>query len=184
MTSFILLLRCFLYTCFIFVCCKRFCAFSHLWNLFVKRKNKKFKTGLMTSFILLLLVCNFTQNEVLHSYFSTTYLTFQEHLFQETIFIDCFQKIFYRMCHDKPFVINLYLRVYILILVVVNKSSHREVFCKQKQSHRGVLRNFVWGLQRYQKRNSSTVVFLWILLNFLEHLLLQNTSGGCFKVNC
>ena len=31
-----------------------FCAFLYLWNLFVKNKNKKFKTGLMTSFILLL----------------------------------------------------------------------------------------------------------------------------------
>ena len=178
MTSFILLLRCFLYTFFIFVRCKRFCAFLHLWNLFVKRKNKKFKTGLMTSFIVLLLVCNFAQN-VLHSYFSTTYRAFQENLFQETIFIDCFQKLFYKICHDKPFIINLYLRVYILIFVAVNKNSHTEVFCKK-----GVLRNFVSGLQLYQKRNSGTGVFLWILLNFLEHLLLQNTSGGCIKVNC
>ena len=38
----------------IFVCCKRFCTFLYLQNLFVKKKKKKFETGLMTSFILLL----------------------------------------------------------------------------------------------------------------------------------
>ena len=56
MTSFILLLRCFLYTFLIFVRYKRFCAFLYLWNLFVKKKKKKkeFKTDLITSFILLL----------------------------------------------------------------------------------------------------------------------------------
>ena len=32
----------------------------------------------------------------------------------------------------------------------------------------------------FKKRDSSTCVFLWILQNFLEHLFLQNTSGGCF----
>ena len=59
MTSFILLLRCFLYTFFIFVCCEGFCAFLSLLNLFVKKKKKikKFKTDLITSFILLLIVC-------------------------------------------------------------------------------------------------------------------------------
>ena len=61
---------------------------------------------------------------------------------------------------------------------------------------KGVLRNFakftgkhlcqslfsikLKALQLYQKRDSGTGAFLWILQNFLEHLLLQNTSGGCF----
>ena len=30
------------------------------------------------------------------------------------------------------------------------------------------------------KRDSNTSVFLQLLRNFLEHLFLQNTSGGCF----
>ena len=30
------------------------------------------------------------------------------------------------------------------------------------------------------KKDSETVVFLWIWQNFKEHLFLQNTSGGCF----
>ena len=52
MTSFTLLLRCFLYT-FVIVGRKRFRAFLYLWNLFLK-KIEKFKIDLMTSFILLL----------------------------------------------------------------------------------------------------------------------------------
>ena len=32
----------------------------------------------------------------------------------------------------------------------------------------------------YQKQGSGTDVLLWILRNFQEHPLLQNTSGGCF----
>ena len=32
----------------------------------------------------------------------------------------------------------------------------------------------------YQKRGSGTGASLWILWNFLEHLLLQNTSSGRF----
>ena len=40
--------------------------------------------------------------------------------------------------------------------------------------------NKVAGLKLYQKRDSATSAFLWILRNFLEHLLLQNTSGSCF----
>ena len=45
-------------------------------------------------------------------------------------------------------------------------------------------RLFLKGLQRYQKRVSGTVVFLWILRNFPEHLFLQKTSGGCFCSWC
>ena len=33
------------------------------------------------------------------------------------------------------------------------------------------------------KRDSSTGFFLWILRNFWEHLILQNSSGGCFWVS-
>ena len=36
------------------------------------------------------------------------------------------------------------------------------------------------GLQLYEKGDSGAGVFLWILQKFLEHLFLQNTSGGCF----
>ena len=36
------------------------------------------------------------------------------------------------------------------------------------------------GLQLYEKGDSGTGVFLWILRNFKEHLFLQNTSSGCF----
>ena len=43
----------FLYFLVLFSALYSFCAFLYLWNLIVK-KNKKFKTGLMTSFILLL----------------------------------------------------------------------------------------------------------------------------------
>ena len=82
-----------------------------------------------------------------------------------------------------------------------SRSSLPEVFCKK-----GVLRNFakftgkhlcqsLFFLKKdsgtdvflclrpatfFKKRDSSTCVFLWILQNFLEHLFLQNTSGGCF----
>ena len=68
------------------------------------------------------------------------------------------------------------------------------MFCKK-----GVLRNFakftgnhllqslffnkVAGLHFSLKRDSSTGFFLWILRNFWEHLILQNTSGGCFWVS-
>ena len=61
---------------------------------------------------------------------------------------------------------------------------------------KGVLRNFakftgkylcqslflikLQALQLYQKRDSGTGAFMWVLRNFLQHLLLQNTSGGCF----
>ena len=36
------------------------------------------------------------------------------------------------------------------------------------------------GLQLYKKRDSSTGFFLRILRIFYKHLLVQNTSGGCF----
>ena len=73
------------------------------------------------------------------------------------------------------------------------RSSRPELFCKK-----GVLRisqnsqestcarvSFLIKfqascLQLYLKRDSGTGFFLWIFRNFLEHLLLQNTSGGCF----
>ena len=47
-------------------------------------------------------------------------------------------------------------------------SSRPDVFYKKS-----VLRN-------YQKRDPGTGAFLWILLNFEEHLSLQNVCGGCF----
>ena len=52
------------------------------------------------------------------------------------------------------------------------------MFCKT-----GALRNFVkfTGKQLYQSLLfNGADVFLWILWNFLEHLFLQNISGGCF----
>ena len=33
---------------------------------------------------------------------------------------------------------------------------------------------------KFIKKDSNTGAFLWNLRNFLEHLFLQNTSGGCF----
>ena len=77
------------------------------------------------------------------------------------------------------------------------RSSRPEVFCKKD-----VLRNFVkftrkylwkslffnkvagWGLQLYFKKRLWHRCFPVNLQNFylLEHLFLQNTSGGCFYV--
>ena len=37
-----------------------------------------------------------------------------------------------------------------------------------------------WPTAALWKRDSNTVVFLWILQNFYEQLFLQNTTGGCF----
>ena len=70
MTSFILLVRCFLYTFFIFVRSELFCAFLCLWNLFVK-KNKKLKTDLITSFILLLISNLFNFKDVVNTKLSS-----------------------------------------------------------------------------------------------------------------
>ena len=36
----------------------------------------------------------------------------------------------------------------------------------------------VSDLQIYLKRDPGAGVLLWVLRNFLEHILLQNTSGG------
>ena len=47
-------------------------------------------------------------------------LTFQEHLFQGLILIDCFQNKFYHTSRDKPFISNVDLMVHILIDVAVN----------------------------------------------------------------
>ena len=60
------------------------------------------------------------------------------------------------------------------------RSSPLEVFCRK-----GVLRNFakVTGKHLCQSlfsRKIGLAKFLWILQNFLEHLFLQNSSGGCF----
>ena len=80
-----------------------------------------------------------------------------------------------------------------LILSATFRSNRPEVFCKK-----GVLRNLtkfpgkhlcqslffnkVAGLNpaTLLKRDSGTGVFLGISRNFLEHLFLQKTSGGCF----
>ena len=64
---------------------------------------------------------------------------------------------------------------------LVSRSSLPEVFFKK-----GVLRNFTkfTGKHLYQYLFfNGTGVFLWILWNFLEHLFLQKTSGGCFWVS-
>ena len=69
----------FLYTFFVFVCCKRFCALLYLWNLFVKKiKNKKFKTGLMTSFMLLLNLWLFMRIIFICNYLLWATMTYSE----------------------------------------------------------------------------------------------------------
>ena len=74
------------------------------------------------------------------------------------------------------------------------RSSRPEVFCNKRRSKifrkintKTLLPKSFFnkvcrsqGLQLYQKRGSGTGAFLWILQNFLEQLLLPNTSGGCF----
>ena len=79
------------------------------------------------------------------------------------------------------------------ILLAWFQKQSSDVFCKK-----GVLWNFAkftrkhlcqslffsivagHGLQLFQKRGSGKGVFLWIFRNFLEHLFLQNISGGSF----
>ena len=63
-----------------------------------------------------------------------------------------------------------------------NRSSRPEVFCKK-----GALGNFTKFTGKhlcqslfFNKKDSGTGVFLWILWNFWEHLFLQNAFGGCF----
>ena len=86
-----------------------------------------------------------------------------------------------------------YIQLHFRIAIMIFKSSGPDVFSKK-----GVLRSFikftgkhqcqslffnkVTGLRPatlFRKRNSGTSLFLWIVLSFLEHLLLQNTSVGC-----
>ena len=68
---------------------------------------------------------------------------------------------------------------------LIYRSSRPEVFCKG-----GVLEKFakltgkhLWPATLYQKRDSGTGVFLWVLQIFSEHLFLQNTSVGCFLID-
>ena len=67
-----------------------------------------------------------------------------------------------------------------------NRSSYPEVFYKK-----GVLKYFAKLTGKHLiklqdkastllKKDSGTGAFLWILQNFSENLLLQNTSGDCF----
>ena len=69
---------------------------------------------------------------------------------------------------------------------VVQGCSVKKVFLKFTGKHlcQSLFFNEVAGsgLQFYLKRGSSAGVFLWILRNFEEHLLLQNTSGGSFRL--
>ena len=73
------------------------------------------------------------------------------------------------------------------------RSSRLDVFCR-KGFHRNFAKftgkHLCWSpflnkvavlkACNFVKKDSGTGVFLWILRNFLEHLFLQNTSGGCF----
>ena len=65
--------------------------------------------------------------------------------------------------------------------VVVIKSSRPEVFCEKD-----VLRNFAKFIGKHLCQSlfidSGTGVFVWVLRNFQEHLLFQNTPSGCFWV--
>ena len=51
---------------------------------------------------------------------------------------------------------------------------------------KGVLKNFAkfgkhlyWELQNLIKRNTDTVVVLWILRNFQEHVFCETPANGC-----
>ena len=54
----------------------------------------------------------------------------------------------------------------------------------RKHLRQRVFFNKVAGLRlaSLSKRGSGTGIFLWILRNFSEHLLLQNTCDGCFWI--
>ena len=67
-------------------------------------------------------------------------------------------------------------------MIHISRSSRLEVFCQK-----GVFRNFPKFTGKhlcqclfFNKRDSGTGVFLWVLWNFWEHLLSNNTSGGWF----
>ena len=86
-----------------------------------------------------------------------------------------------------------YIQLHFRIVIVIFRSSRPEVFSKKsvlrnfikftgKHQCQSLLFNKVTGLRPatlFKKRNSGTGVFLWIVGNFWEHLLLQNTSVGC-----
>ena len=102
-----------------------------------------------------------------------------------------------RDCTCSEFVKNIVIRINAFMSNAFSRSRRLEVFCEK-----GVLKSFAkftgkhlrqslfliklqtLGLQIYEKRVSGTGVFLWILRNFEEHLLLQNTSGGTFWSSC
>ena len=63
----------------------------------------------------------------------------------------------------------------------------KKVFLKISQNSQedtGARVSFLIKLQAapvtYWKKDSGTGVFLWISQNFLKHLFLEKTSGGCF----
>ena len=80
-------------------------------------------------------------------------------------------------------------------MLQVDRSSRLDVFCKI------VLKNFTkitekhlcrvsflirlpaWDLQLYQKRDSGTGIFLWILRNYLGQLFLQNITVAAFELS-
>ena len=110
--------------------------------------------------------------------------------FRWSVLVSCgFMKLlfFRRYTHKEMFSKEVFFRIY---LANTSSSADNYIFaqiyfsdlssnfgnavifkCCQKQLPRGVLLKR-WGLQLYPNRESGKGVFLWILLNFEEHILL------------
>ena len=84
--------------------------------------------------------------------------------------------------------LKFYTAKYLVSEAVVRSCSVKKVFLEISQNSQEntcarvsfLIKLPASCLQLYLKRDSGAGFFLWIFRNFLEHLLLQNTSGGCF----
>ena len=95
-------------------------------------------------------------------------------------------KLYFCSCYFQDHMINWFLvleALFLTWLAVCRMCSVNKVLLKISGKYLCrslfLIKLQVWGMQFYQKGDSDTSVFLWILLNFLEHLrwLLLLLSG-------
>ena len=83
---------------------------------------------------------------------------------------------------------NAKTELFIYAEAVVWRFSVKKVFLKISQNSQR--KNLCWrlffskvaGLRLYQKGNSGTGFFLWILRNFSDHFFYRTHSGDCFEM--
>ena len=59
------------------------------------------------------------------------------------------------------------------LLIWIKRMVENQMQASKGVLWKGVFKNFAWGLQLYEKRDSGTGVFLWLLWNFLEHIFYR-----------